>query len=366
MATQITNYQCPNCTGPLRFAGESGQVVCDYCDTEYTVELIEQLYADKEQAAASAGADPQWAEYAPGTSWVEGEADRLRVYNCPSCAAQLICDDTTAATACPYCGNPAVVPGQFTGRLKPNAVIPFRLDKAAAIAALKKYYKGKRFLPKSFSQDNHLEDIKGVYVPFWLFDGTAHASMRMRGTIIHKHTRGDQEITITEHYRIVREGNVTFEKVPADGSSKMPDAHMDAVEPFNYADLKPFSTAYLPGFMADTYDLDAGACFERANQRIRHSTEDAFTATVTGYASVHVEYADIHLEKGDIQYALLPVWMLTTKWKDKNYLFAMNGQTGKLIGDLPVDRGLYWGWFAKISLPLMAVLGAILFLGGVV
>lgn len=364
MSTQITNYQCPNCTGPLRFNGDTGQLICDYCGTSYEVALIEQLYADKEQAAASSGNNPQWDISSAGGSFSEEEASHLRGYICPSCAAELICDETTAATSCPYCGNPTVVPEQFAGQLKPDFVLPFKLDKATAIETLKNHYKGKKFLPKSFSANSHIEEIKGVYVPFWLYDGEAYASMRFRGTIVHTRQSGDEEITTTEHFRVVREGNVMFQKVPADGSSKMPDEHMDAIEPFDYTDLKSFSTAYLPGFMANKYDLDAEACSEKANQRIRQSTEDVFASTISGYTTLEPEYSDINLTQGDIKYALMPVWMLSTKWNGENFLFAMNGQTGKLIGDLPIDKGLYWSWFAKISVPIMAILGAILFLGG--
>jgi len=368
MAAQITNYQCPNCGGPLQFVGESGQLECHHCDTDFEVEVIEQLYADKEQAAAAAGTEPQWDLSMAGGDWSEEEASRLRGYTCPSCAAAIICDDTTAATSCPYCGNPTVVPGQFTGMLRPDYVIPFKLDKNAAVAALKKYYKGKKFLPKTFAAENHLEEVKGIYVPFWLFDGDSDAYMRFHATKVHKHTKGDYEITETEHYRVVREGSVTFEKVPVDASTKMPDEHMDAIEPFEYADLKTFSSAYLPGFLADKYDVDAETCGQRANERIKASTEDVFASTTTGYTTLKREYSDIKLKKGNVKYALMPVWMLSTKWSGKDFLFAMNGQTGKLIGDLPVDSGKYWGWFAGISLSLMAVFGAVFFLllGGIV
>ena len=219
-------------------------------------------------------------------------------------------------------------------------------------------------MPKSFSSGNHIEEIKGVYVPFWLFDGKAEARLRFHGTKERSYTSGDEQITVTEHYRVVREGSVAFEKVPADGSSKMPDAHMDAIEPFDYQGLKPFSTAYLPGFLADKYDVDAEACAQRANNRIRRSTENAFAATASHYTRLEPEFTDIRLLQGEVKYALLPVWLLSTKWSDQNFLFAMNGQTGKLVGDLPVDKGKFWGWFAGISLPLMAALGAIFFLGG--
>jgi len=361
MANQVTNYQCPSCAGPLHFVGESGQLECDYCRTKYEVAVIEQLYADKEQSAAAAGTGPQWDFAAAGDNWSEEEAAHMRCYSCPSCGAEIICDDTTLATSCSYCGNPTVVPGQFADQLKPNYVIPFKLDKNAAIQALSNYYKGKKFLPKSFADKNHLEEIKGIYVPFWLFDGEADARMRFRATKVHSHTQGDYRIIDTDHYSVVREGSLSFEKIPIDGSSKMPDAHMDAVEPFDYNDLKPFSSAYLPGYLADKYDVDAETCGERANERILKSAELAFAATIRGYTTLTQEYSNIDLKKGDARYALMPVWLLSTKWQGNNYLFAMNGQTGKLIGDLPVDKGKYWGWFAGISLPLMAIIAALIF-----
>ncbi len=363
MASQITNYQCPNCTGPLHFVGDSGQLECDYCGTNYEIEVIEQIYADKEEAAAKA-TEPQWDMSMAGGEWSEEEAARLRAYSCPSCSAELIMDDTTAATSCPYCNNPTIVPGQFAGMLKPDYVIPFKLGKDDAIKALKKHYKGKKFLPKSFSRDNHIEEIKGVYVPFWLFDGEADASIRFLGTIINTYRSGDEEVTVTDYYRVVREGNIAFEKVPVDGSSKMPDAHMDAVEPFDYSELKTFSTAYLPGFMADKYDMDIDACKERANSRVENSTERALAATTRGYTSLISEYKSINLKQGQVKYALMPVWMLSSKWKGKDFLFAMNGQTGKLIGDLPVDKGLYWSWFGRIALPLMIILRYVMSIGG--
>ena len=359
MASQVTNYQCPNCFAGLRFDGASGQMVCDSCETRLDVAVVEQLYADKEQAAAAAGSEPQW-DVDMTNSFSAEEAANMRSYTCPSCAAEIICDATTAATSCPYCGNPTVVPGQFSAQLKPDFVIPFRLDKNAAVQALQNYYKGKKFLPKSFNNVDHLDEIKGIYAPFWLYNGETDASMRFKGTKVHKYMRGDYEITETDHYRVIREGSIAFEMVPVDGSSKMPDAHMDSIEPFDFRDLRPFSPAYLPGFLADKYDEDAEMCSKRANERIVASTEDAFRRTVAGYDSLSREYSRIDLKKGDIKYALMPVWLLSTKWKDKDYLFAMNGQTGKLIGDLPVDRGKFWAWFFGIAVPLAAVLTAIL------
>ncbi|MCL1813751.1 MAG: hypothetical protein FWG29_09555 [Treponema sp.] len=254
-----------------------------------------------------------------------------------------------------------MIPGNLSGQLKPDFVIPFKLDKNAAKEALKKYYSKKRLLPKGFLTANQIEEIKGIYAPFWLFDGETEADMRFRATKVRTYTSGSYRVTKTDHYRVTRQGSISFEKVPVDGSSKMPDAHMDAIEPYSYGELKPFSTAYLPGFLAEKYDEDAQMCSTRANKRINRSTELAFAATTAVYSTLTQEYSNIVLKKGDVKYALLPVWMLSIKWNGKNFLFAMNGQTGKLVGNLPIDKGRYWSWFARISLPIAAVLAVLLF-----
>ena len=158
-------------------------------------------------------------------------------------------------------------------------------------------------------------------------------------------------VTTTQHYDVRREGSADFAKVPVDGSSKMPNTHMDAIEPFDYGDLKPFSTAYLPGYLADRYDEDADACAERAYRRMYNSTADALHATTGGYSEIHPISENINVDMTHAHYALLPVWMLHTRWKDKDFLFAMNGQTGRLIGDLPVDKSRVAAWFAGISCP---------------
>ena len=361
MATQITNYQCPACTGPLQFSSDIGKLKCEYCGSEYEVDYIEQLYASKEETAAAAGTENQWDLAMAGGVWSDEEAAHMRAYSCPSCGAQVICDDNTAATSCPYCGNPTTVPGNFAGTLKPDFVIPFMLDKVYAKNALLNHYKGKKFLPSSFAAGNRVEEMKGIYVPFWLFSCVSDGNMKFKATKSHTFRAGKEEVTVTQHYSVARSGNVKFEKVPVDGSVKMPDEHTEAIEPYDYADLKPFSSAYLPGFLADKYDIGSDECNKRADERILVSTEDAFLSTVIGYDSVTTETSDIRIKRGEVKYAMFPVWMLNTKWQGKEFLFAMNGQTGKLVGDLPVDKGKFWLWFLCIAAPIFAILNLLFF-----
>ena len=367
MPAQVTNYKCPTCTGPLHFVGASGKLECDYCGASYDVAQIEALYAEKEGKAAAAqqSAEEKAAaekKTAEGSEWdmsdlstdwgAEGEG--MKAYNCPSCGAQLICDATTAATSCPYCGNPTVVPGQFAGTLKPDFVIPFKLSREDAIQRLKQHYKGKVFLPKSFSSENHLQEISGVYVPFWMFSGEAEGDAHFDATRSRTYKSGDYRITETDHYDAYRAGSLAFEKIPVDGSEKMPDEHMDSIEPYDYDELKPFSSAYLPGYLADKYDVSVEDSRARADRRCEGSFVAAMEGTVEGYTSCSVKEENIRLKRGKVQYALMPVWILNTKWEGKDYLFAMNGQTGKLVGNLPVSKKRVLGLFSAIAAPLLA------------
>ena len=236
----------------------------------------------------------------------------------------------------------------------------FKLDKAAAVAALKKHYGGKKLLPKAFSNENHIEEVKGVYVPFWLYDGSAEVDVRCHGTKVSGYSTARENVTVTNHYDVRRAGTVRFERVPVDASSKMPDDHMDAIEPFDYKELKPFSTAYLPGFLADKYDVSVQDCADRADSRCETSAVELMEQDARGdYTSCTVESRNVTLHRGKVHYALMPVWLLSTKWNGKSFLFAMDGQTGKLVGDLPLDKGLYWKHFAAITgLCILGVMAA--------
>ena len=370
MSSKLTNYQCPSCTGPLRYDGNSGKLQCDYCGQNYTTAEIEKIYHDKLEAAEQAAVEAvaQEAEQMEAATeeatyaeevW-NAEQEGLKIYNCPSCGAEIMCDATTAATSCPYCGNPTVVPGQFHGMLKPDYILPFKLSREQALESLRKYYHGKKLLPKQFSRENHLEEIKGVYVPFWLFDGKAVADMSYRGTRVTSFQQGEDLVPTTEHYDIRRAGSVKFTRIPADGSQKMPDDLMDSIEPFDYSELKPFSTAFMPGFLANIYDVGDRESFERVQKRSTNSTLEIMDSSVSGYSSVTPVQRTINVQRERTAYALLPVWMLSTQWNGKNYIFAMNGQTGKFVGDLPISKGRYLTWFAGIAVPMAAGLAVLL------
>jgi hypothetical protein len=201
-----------------------------------------------------------------------------------------------------------------------------------------------------------------MYVPFWLFDCDADVDMSFRGTRTHAWSDREYNYVRTEHYMIRRGGDISFEKIPVNGSTRLAENYMEAIEPYDYSELKPFSTGYLAGYMADRYDVDADDCIPRADERAKKSSEQAFEATVRGYATVLPQSSSIHMHGGKVHYVLLPVWMLNTKYKGKMYTFAMNGQTGKMVGELPADSGREALMFGGVFAAVFAVLTLISFL----
>ena len=318
---------------------------------------MQALAALDEQLKNEPADDMQW-ESTAGNEWESGETDGLRTYVCKSCGGEIVGDETTGATSCPFCGNPVVMMGQFSGALKPDYVIPFKLDKNAAKEALKKHYQGKRLLPKVFKDANHIDEIKGIYVPFWLFDADANADIRYKATRTSHWSDSDYNYTKTDYYSIWRSGSLGFCGVPVDGSSKIENDLMESIEPFDFSQAVDFQTAYLAGYLADKYDVDAEQSIVRANERIKTSTEQAFQSTVQGYVTVIPEYSGVRLFNTNAKYALYPVWILNTSWNGKKYTFAMNGQTGKLVGDLPLDKSALMKW----RIALTGIVGAAAFL----
>ena len=356
---ELMEYKCPACGGALEFDPTIQKMKCPYCDSVFAMEELagkdEQLNTAEGTVQTGPDGEPMNPEDAAplpedqlnwntdaGSAWDSGETAGMKVYVCNSCGGEIVGDETTAATSCPFCGNPVVMMGNFTGALKPDLVIPFKLDKKAAKDALRMHAKSKKMAPKLFSDEQHLDEIKGIYVPYWLFDSSADVQLRFRATRSRAWSDRNYNYVETEEFLVDRGGSMSFEAVPADGSSKMDDTLMESIEPFDVSEAVPFQTAYLAGYLADKYDVTAEQSVERANERIRKTAEMTFAEQVQGYETVRLDSSSIQLRDSKVRYALYPVWLLNTSWKGSKYTFAMNAQTGKFVGDLPVDKGAYW------------------------
>ena len=226
----IQEFKCPSCGGAIEFDSSIQKMKCPYCDSEFDMQAL----AEYDNVLSAEQTEEMVWETSAGAEWQDGETDGLKTYVCKSCGGEIVGDDTTAATSCPYCDNPVVLSGQFTGNLKPDYVIPFKLDKKAAKEALKNHYKGKRLLPKVFKEANHIDEIKGVYVSFWLFDADVNANITYKATRTRTWSDSKYDYTETSYFSVYRGGTVGFERVPVDGSSKMADDLMESIEPFDF------------------------------------------------------------------------------------------------------------------------------------
>ncbi len=356
---ETIEYKCPNCSGAIAFDSSIQKMRCPYCDSELEMESLKKL--DEALTELPASQDLTW-DQSQANQWQAEEADQMRVYACESCGGQLITDETTVATSCPYCDNPVVLKERLAGDLKPRFVLPFKLDKQAAKEALNKHLLGKRLLPKVFKDQNHIDEVKGIYVPFWLFDADVAADGKYAATMVRTWSDAHYNYTETNHYSLLRSATMTYERVPVDGSSKLDDRLMQSLEPFDFKGAVDFQTAYLAGYLADRYDQSADISLEQANQRIRQSTENRLANTVQGYGNVRKEDGSIRLNNGEPIYVLYPVWLLNTSWQKKKYTFAMNGQTGKFVGDLPLDRKAYWTYFLSIFLVMTLLIYGLVWL----
>lgn len=346
--SDINEYKCPSCGGAIEFDSHSQKMKCPYCDTEFDLETLKKYDEQLSKEAEQKDDISDW-QTDSGKQWQEGETDGMNVYTCKSCGGEIVSDENTGATSCPYCGNPVILTERFRGALRPDMVIPFKLDKKAAKEAYYKHIKGRPLLPKVFRRENHIDEIKGIYVPFWLFDADVAADARYKATKVRVWSDSDYDYTETSYYSVDRSGNMSFVSVPVDGSSRMPDDLMESIEPYKVADAVEFQTAYLSGYLADKYDVDAQQSTDRARERMKESAQDVLRDTVKGYASVIPENTNVRISGGDAKYALYPVWILNTTWRGKKYIFAMNGQTGRMTGDLPVDNGAYTRWLLGLT-----------------
>ena len=348
----ILEYKCPCCGGAITFDSAVQKMKCPYCDSEFDVQAF--LKKD-ERLNEQAPDDFTWEEEA-GHQWDSGEEEKMSVFVCKSCAGEIVGDENTAATECPYCGNPVVLSGRLSGTLKPDYVIPFKFDKEAAKAQLKQYVNSKKFAPKSFKTENKLEEIKGLYVPFWLFDSDTDAAVSFEATTVRTWSDSNYDYTETSFFDVFRDGSMKFVNIPCDGSSKMSDDLMESIEPFNFSEAVDFQTAYLAGYLADKYDVTMEDSIDRANRRVKTSAEQVLRGTVTyPYSSVITKDSSVQIKNGKAKYALYPVWILNTDYKGEKYTFAMNGQTGKFIGNLPVDGKKLFALFAGLTVGIGAI-----------
>ena len=339
--SKAVTYQCPNCHGVLAFNAQSGLLECASCgsafgqgEAERAIPISTDAKVLKTQHVKTVN---QFLDNAPWEIEHEGTAAAKTVvrYSCPSCGADVIADQSTVSTSCPYCGNNMLTSGVATTDTIPDWILPFSITREQAETQMRRHFEHRWYLSRKFSAS--IEHMQAVYVPYHLYDvnvdGWAH--------YVAYDQKGSGEGCVKQYYGFKRAGHAAFEKIPIDGSSKMPDAHMDAIAPFDFSAMHAFSTAYAAGYLMEVADESAEACRPRAEKLAKASFEQDMENDVTDQPAIdgiaEVTARETHVETARMQSCVLPVWLMHCTWGAEHMLFAVNGETGKCVGDLPIS-----------------------------
>ena len=309
-------YKCPNCDGGLIFDPESGKYACEYCLSIFTQD---ELTADTQSAEAAL------------------------IYRCPSCGAEIITDETTAATYCFYCHNPIVLEGKLSGEYLPDGIIPFKITKDEAVEKFHEWIQKKKFVARGFYSRKNIEKMSGVYFPYWLYDCVTNSTMNGTARDVRVWRAGDLEYTETKIYAIDRGGEISYKNLPKTALQKAQNAMLKGIFPYEFGALEKFHMGYLSGFQAEKRDIDKSTLSRDIHDEIQKYAEKCMRNTVSGHTSFSVETQNHTIAKEEFKYTLLPVWVMTYRQSGNQvYYFAMNGQTGEIVGKLPINRKKLW------------------------
>lgn len=345
--SSVKEYKCLNCKAGLEFYPPTQNWKCNYCFSEFTKEELDESFHQEQSQEESLKEDNL----------------ELDSYKCTSCGAELIADGTTSATFCLYCKSPTIIKSRFSGKFKPQALIPFKLTQEQAKDIYKNWIGNRRFAPNEFKGKREIDKITGIYAPFWLFDCKAEGFIEGEGTRVTAWADGEYRYTKTKYYRVVRSGTAEYHKVPVDASKKLDDKYMHLIEPYNYKDLKDFSMQYMSGFMAEKYDVESEEAKGILKERVEQYFEERLKGTVNEYDSYSVRSNEMRISNSKEDYSMLPIYLLINKYKGKDHVFIINGQTGKVVGDTPISRSKQLA-FAGVIFAIvwvLAVFGGALF-----
>lgn len=323
-------FKCKNCGGNVVYSPEKHTMFCPFCESEKSGEL-------------SNGTSPEMTI-------------------CPNCGGEITVEQHTSATQCPYCDSYLILNERVEGEYLPRLILPFQLGKENCKQSIREKFKKNLFAPTDFLSEVRLNSMQGVYVPYWLYNYDTHCSFQGEGTKVRTWTSGDTQYTETSYYAVSRDMDISFEKIPVDASEAMPDNVMDLMEPYNYSQLIDFNPEYMSGFYAEKYNMPADAVENRAHRKMSDDAAALLKASYSGYNSVRSINQDTRVMRNSSCFGLLPVWKYQYTYNGQDYPFYVNGQTGKIVGEVPVSikkmwayTGTVWGCVAALlcMLPLL-------------
>lgn len=353
----VISYKCPNCDGELIFDPDTQKYKCEYCFSLFSQEELEDMQPAAQEEMQSEQSQTNGTEKTTEQTEQEDSQGAGVIYTCPSCGAEIVTEETTAATFCYYCHNPVVLGGRLSGELLPDKMIPFAIDKKTAETRFLDYVRKKKFIPKAFFNKKQIEKLSGVYFPYWVYDASMKGRMQAKATKVRVWMSGEEEFTETRFFDVEREGNIVLNDMTENALKKANHVLAEGVLPYRMEEAKPFHFGYLSGFLAEKRDIEKQEISDSMARDAKDYAGKMLRESVHGYQSVTEQRDSFSMEKETFSYTLFPVWTLTYKGKNgKQYYYSMNGQTGKVCGELPVD-------YKKITLTALIAAIVVLLLG---
>lgn len=334
------SYKCPNCGNALVFKEGTDTLYCESCETQIKVSEYNQMQAQSHTANNEV-------------------QNSFKVYKCSTCGAELLTDEHTSSTFCNYCGTPSLIEDRLGGEVSPAYIIPFKINKDKVSEEFRQWSKKGFFTPGKFKSSSTIEKITGIYVPFWLYDFDARYNASAECTKVRYSSDSEYDYTHTDYFDVKRDISGTYEKIPADASEKMDDEIMDKLEPFKYSDITDFNMPYLSGFLSEKYNYTSDQLKSRAKKRVEEFMENEMNESMSQYSGCNIRNRDLKIKEEDAKYAVLPVWMMTYRYKNQNYVFTMNGQTGKIVGERPISKEKAALTFTIITVLIFVILSLI-------
>lgn len=348
----ITSYKCPSCGAPIEFKPDLQKFSCDYCLSEYTEKEIADLYKTLEEEKKEVIQEKQVSQE---------KQKHLASYECNSCGAKVVTDDTTTSTFCYYCHNPVIISDRLSGSFQPKKMIPFTIDKEKAQETFLNWAGKNRFVPREFYSSSQLEKITGIYLPYWWADCKVDIDYQGEGNVNNVWQTGDTEYTETQKFNFSRKGSIDLNNVEELAFTKIDNELLNGIAPYNVNEAMKFSMPYLSGFFAEQYDIDEKDIIPKIEEQVNKYTKTLIKDTMQNFTTVKERVNNINILSKDMNYTLLPAWILTYQYNDKTYVFAVNGQTGKSFGELPLNNKKVFG----VSSAIFALTSLVLLLGGI-
>lgn len=329
-------YECPNCGGNLKFEIYSQKLFCAYCDTKLEPEAV-----TKE------------------TDTLENDCFEVNVFICPQCGGRMISGDNDATAFCSYCGAANILSTRISQEKRPKYIIPFKRSKEDCKRAYEKRVRQAIFAPKELRDPKFIDSFRGIYMPYWLYHFTQKGKVAFKGQTYTK----ERHYRCTDFFTLFGDLDAEIQGLSHDASSSFYDLLSQELAPYDTEALKCFTPSYLSGFYADVPDVNPETYLETAKEAINTDTfqriceEPLFKKHNIRKDVPPDNLSEImHTKCMSMDSAMYPVWFLSYRNKDRVAYAAVNGQTGKVAMDLPVDPKRYLGFSLLLAVPIFVLL----------